>query len=208
MLTVMSPDIEMLPLRNGPVLIVRPVAPADAGALQDYFRSLSRESRYSRMLGAASELPAGELYRVLHGDADHLSLIATMTIDGRERIVAEARVAHDPDADTVEIGLSVDDRWQGQGVGRALFDHLQSRAAAFGVADLFGDTLRSNEAMIGLARTSGFALTPTPGDWRLVRFHRVMEGAALATVAARPPSPAGGRGSTFRRRNSETTNSC
>lgn len=176
MLTLMSPDVETRLLCNGLTLTIRAVTPADAAALQDYFRSLSSRSRYSRMLGAASELPAGELYKVLHGDADHLSLVATLMIEGREQIIAEARVAHDPDANTVEIGLSVDDRWQGRGVGRAVFDHLQARAASFGVVDLFGDTLRSNDAMLGLARTSGFALMPTPGDWRLVRFHKRIDG--------------------------------
>ena len=170
-------DRETLHVRGVVDLIVRPVVEADALRIQDYIRGLSAKSRYSRMLGAASELPPGELDRVLHGDFDHPSLLVTAMIDGREQIVAEARLAHDADADTVEISLSVDDRWQKQGVGRALFDHLQDRAARFGVVDLFGDTLRSNEAMIGLARKSGFALIPTPGDWRLVRFHKRIDGA-------------------------------
>ena len=35
---------------------------------------------------------------------------------------------------------------------------------------MFGDTLRSNDAMIGLARKSGFAFANNPNDWKLVRF--------------------------------------
>ena len=45
--------------------------------------------------------------------------------------------------------------------------NLECRAAAFGAARLFGDTLRSNDAMISLARKSGFAFAParTTGSW-------------------------------------------
>jgi hypothetical protein len=43
-------------------------------------------------------------------------------------------------------------------------------AAAFGAERLFGDTLRSNQSMIALARKSGFAFARHPDDWKLVRF--------------------------------------
>ena len=68
--------------------------------------------------------------------------------------------------------MSIDDRWQGHGIGKALLRNLECRAASFGADRLFGDTLRSNEAMIGLARKSGYAFMPTPGDWKLVRFEK------------------------------------
>jgi len=45
----------------------------------------------------------------------------------------------------------------------------------FGAIRLFGDTLRSNDAMLGLARKSGFAFTHSPGDWKLVRFEKHIE---------------------------------
>ena len=105
-------------------------------------------------------MPQTELDHFIHvGEADRFSVIATMTIDGFETIVGEARYAFDADTDSFEFGLSIDDRWQGQGIGSALLRNLQCRAAAFGAKRLFGDTLRSNDAMIGLARKSGFAFT-------------------------------------------------
>ena len=90
-----------------------------------------------------------------------------MMIDGHETIVGEARYAFDADTGSFEFGLSIDDRWQGHGIGSALLKNLECRAAAFGATRLFGDTLRSNEVMIGLARKSGFAFaaTPTTGSW-------------------------------------------
>jgi hypothetical protein len=59
-----------------------------------------------------------------------------------------------------------------------LLRNLQCRAAAFGAKRLFGDTLRSNDVMVGLARKSGFAFTASPGDWKLVRFEKHVDTAA------------------------------
>jgi len=164
---------DILRLRSGKLLTVRFVEPREAEALQGYFRSLSVRSRYNRFLGAISELPQTELDHFIHvGEDDRFSVVAVMMLDGIETIVGEARYAFDTDTASFEFGLSIDDRHQGQGIGSALLRNLQCRAAAFGAGRLFGDTLRSNDVMIGLARKSGFAFTNSPGDWKLVRFEK------------------------------------
>ena len=166
-------------------LKVRFVEPGDAGALQAYIRSLTTRSRYNRFLGAISELPQTLLEHFVHvGEDERFSVIATMMIDGHETIVGEARYAFDADTGSFEFGLSVDDRWQGQGIGSALLGNLECRAAAFGSKRLFGDTLRSNEAMIALARKSGFAFTHNPDDWKLVRFEKHVDAAPLEIPCA------------------------
>jgi GNAT superfamily N-acetyltransferase len=164
---------DVLRLRSGKSLTLRFVEPDDAGALQGYFRSLSVRSRYNRFLGAMSELPRTELDHFIHvGEADRFSVVATMVIDGFETIVGEARYGFEADGASFEFGLSIDDRWQRQGIGSAMMKNLECRAAALGAKRLFGDTLRSNDVMIGLARKSGFAFRPSPGDWKLVRFEK------------------------------------
>jgi GNAT superfamily N-acetyltransferase len=164
---------DVLRLRSGGSVTVRLVEPRDAQALQGYFRSLSVRSRYNRFLGAMSELPQTELDHFIHvGEGDRFSVIATVTVNGVETIVGEARYGFDTDTASFEFGLSIDDRWQGRGIGSALLRNLECRAAAFGAKRLFGDTLRSNDVMIGLARKSDFAFTNSPGDWKLVRFEK------------------------------------
>ena len=164
---------DILRLRSGKSVTVRFLEPGDAEALQAYFRSLTTGSRYNRFLGAMSELPRNLLADFVRvGEGDRFSVIATVAIDGHETIVGEARYAFDPDKDSFEFGLSIDDRWQRQGIGSALMRNLECRAAAFGATRLFGDTLRSNAAMIALARKSGFDFTNNPDDWKLVRFEK------------------------------------
>ena len=180
-MTTLRPDdlrqhTDMLRLRSGKTLAVRFVEPGDAEALQDYFRSLSVRSRYNRFLGAMSELPQTELDHFIHvGERDRFSVIAVMTIDGVETIVGEARYGFVADTASFEFGISVDDRWQGQGIGSALLRNLECRAAAFGATRVFGDTLRSNDVMMGLARKSGFTFIRHPDDWKLVRFEKHVE---------------------------------
>jgi GNAT superfamily N-acetyltransferase len=164
---------DLLRSRSGERVTVRFVEPRDGEELQNYFRSLSSGSRYNRFLGAISELPKPVLDHFTHvGLDDAFSVVATMDIDGFETIVGEARYGFNDRSENIEFGVSIDDRWQGHGLGSALMKNLECRAAALGAERLFGDTLRSNAVMISLARKSGFAFTRHPDDWKLVRFEK------------------------------------
>jgi GNAT superfamily N-acetyltransferase len=176
---------DILRLRSGKAVAVRFVEPDDAEALQGYFRSLSVHSRYNRFLGAVSELPQTELEHFIHaGERDRFSVLAIMVIDGVETIVGEARYGFEADTASFEFGVSVDDRWQGLGIGSALLRNLECRAAAFGAGRVFGDTLRSNDVMIGLARKSGFNFIRHPDDWKLVRFEKPIDKAPQEIACA------------------------
>jgi len=165
--------IDHLRLRNGQTLTVRFAAPNDAEPLRSYFRGLSARSRYNRFLGAVSELPSGVLDQFIHaGQDDRFSVLALVMIDRVQAIVGEARYGFEPSTGDFEFGISVDDRWQGHGIGTVLLGNLECRAAALGAKRMFGDTLRSNDVMINLARKSGFAFTRHPDDWKLVRFEK------------------------------------
>jgi len=171
--------------RRGEAVRLHFVVPSDADDLQAYVRSLSSRSRHNRFLGALSELPKALLDDfVAVGKEDRFTLLATMDIDGTEVIVGEARYAFHAESASVEFGLSVHDRWQGHGIGPALMKNLEGRAAALGATSLFGDTLRSNDVMIAVAKASGFALRQHPHDWTLVRFEKEVAREPLATTGA------------------------
>jgi GNAT superfamily N-acetyltransferase len=194
---------DVLRSRQGEAITVRFVEPRDGEELQNYFRSLSTRSRYNRFLGAMSELPKPVLDRFTHiGTAAGFTVVATKMIDGFEIIVGEARYVFHPETDRFEFGISIDDRWQGHGIGSALLRNLECRAAAFGAASIFGDTLRSNDSMMSLARKSGYAFTNHPDDWKLVRCEKEINVApkevpcaswriAAATMQVAAPVPAG-----------------
>ncbi len=137
---------DVLRLRGGKTLTVRFLEPHDADALLVYFRSLSQRSRYSRLMGAASELPPSELDKALHvGEGNRFAVVAEMKIDGADTVVGEARYSFDAATQDSEFGLSIGDAWQGQGIGHAMLANLECRSAALGAPRLFGETLRNNE---------------------------------------------------------------
>lgn len=181
-------DVVTLP--DGQAMTIRFAGIGDAAALQAYFRSLSPMSRYNRLMGAASELPAGQLHHFTHpGLDDGFTVIALVAHGGSEFIVGEARYAIDG-AGRFEVGLSVHDAMKRRGIGTALLADLQCRAAAHGAPTLFGDTLRSNAAMLGLARRLGARFAPTPGDWKQMRFEKAIDIARIPCASWRLAAPA------------------
>jgi GNAT superfamily N-acetyltransferase len=158
-------------------LILRPARSSDGDALQRYVRGLSRQSRYNRLLGAASELPASELARALAANGrDRLTLLLISMTEDRETVVGEARVALSCAERAGEFSMSIADGWRHLGVGSALLEEIERKAAADGIEWLFGDTLRTNEAMIALARGRGFHLEPGL-EPRLVRIQKRLDAA-------------------------------
>jgi GNAT superfamily N-acetyltransferase len=159
-------------------LVLRPVRSSDGEALQTYVRGLSQRSRYNRFLGAASELPASELARALAANGrDTLTLLLTSMADDRETVVGEARVALSCAERAGEFGMSIADDWQHLGAGSAVLKEIERNAAADGIELLFGDTLWTNNAMIGLALGRGFVLG-SGFEPRLVRIQKRLEDAA------------------------------
>ena len=159
------------------LLALRPARSTDGDVLQAYVRALSQHSRYNRFLGGANELPASELARALAANGrDTLTLLLTSTAGGREMVVGEARVALSCAERAGEFGMSVVDDWQHLGVGSALLQEIERKAAAEGIEWLFGDTLWNNEGMIGLARRRGFRLGPG-FEPRLVRIEKRLDDA-------------------------------
>jgi GNAT superfamily N-acetyltransferase len=159
-------------------LALRPARLSDGDALQAYVRGLSPQSRYNRFLGAGSELSASELARALAADGrDALTLLLTSRGEGRETVVGEARVALWRPERAGEFSLSIADDWRRLGLGSALLREIERKAAAAGIELLFGDVLRTNEQMIGLARRHGFRLGPGL-EGRLVRIRKRLEDAA------------------------------
>src|ERR1700756_4458775 len=117
---------DVLRTRQGVSVTVRFVEPRDGEELQNYYRSLSQRSRYNRFLGAMSELPKSLLERFTHvGEREGFTVVATMQLDGFETIVGEARYIFHPHNVSLGFGVSIDDRWQGHGIGSAIMKNLE-----------------------------------------------------------------------------------
>jgi RimJ/RimL family protein N-acetyltransferase len=161
---------QAMALPCGERVTLRAARPQDAGMIQDYIRSLSPASRRSRFLGALNELSANELYRMTHTDGcNYPAFIAEQVVQGDCTMIGEARYALAPDGLHCEFAVSVDDGRRRKTLGTLLIGIVASRARALGLRYLVGDVFRSNEAMLVLARKTGFEVVGSDADARLAK---------------------------------------
>jgi ribosomal protein S18 acetylase RimI-like enzyme len=145
-------------------LVLRPIEPADRGALLAAFERLSPLSRYRRFLTPKPRLTGAELRFLTEPDpAEHRALVAVDPCDGA--IVGVARfVRWHGSPDAADVAIAVIDDWQRRGVGHTLMRELIGVARRDGLARLTATTLVDNRAARGLLRALGFVVAGIAGE--------------------------------------------
>ncbi|WP_018076357.1 bifunctional acetate--CoA ligase family protein/GNAT family N-acetyltransferase [Thiobacillus denitrificans] len=162
-------------LPNGNDVVIRPIRPEDAELTQKFVRSLSEETKYFRFMDAVSELSPAMLARLTQIDyTREMALLALAEIDGGEVELGVARYAINPDGESCEFALVVDDVWQKQGIGHKLMDVLMDVARSMGLKTMEGEVLKTNRPMLKLAAGLGFRSEPHPEDDTVQRIARTL----------------------------------
>jgi|BEDMetMinimDraft_2_1075160.scaffolds.fasta_scaffold00027_35 Acyl-CoA synthetase (NDP forming) len=148
----MSSEIEFIPfevadvvLKDGSTVRVRPAKKDDALYLINFFNNLSIETKYKRFMGFA--LPNIE---ILIPEKDGLALIAIH----EDRIIAHAM--YRKINNKAEVGIVVDDRFQGKGLGTILLGMITEAAYKSGVEQMEAIVLPDNLQMINVLKNLGF----------------------------------------------------
>ena len=128
-------------------LEIRPIEPGDKAVLAAAVDQSSDEAIYRRFLNPHGRLTATELRYLTEIDhRDHEALIALDPASNEG--VGVARYVRDPERrDSAEIAVAVLERWQGQGVGKALVHRLADRAHDEDIAQFTGLMLSHNRPM-------------------------------------------------------------
>lgn len=140
---------ELLTLRDGATVVVRPIIPADAARLRRMFERLSPETVYRRFFSPVTRPPARALIHL--ATVDHDRREALVALSGNE-IVGVARYDRRPGSDAAEIAVTIEDAWQHRGLGSRLARRLAARAAGRGIAELSAAMLGDNRPALGLLR--------------------------------------------------------
>jgi RimJ/RimL family protein N-acetyltransferase len=196
--SVQSPEDELVELRDGSRVLIRPVHRDDAPLLQEGFSRLSAESRRLRFLVDKPKLSPKELHYFTQIDHhDHEAIGARDAADGRG--VGVARFIRDRSNPSVaEVAIAVVDDWQQRGVATELLRRLFSRARQEGVRSFTALVAEENEGVIGLMRELGadvrvvdheagamsFEITPAP-EGRGAELQHLLR--AFARRELRPP---------------------
>lgn len=159
-------------LRNGTRMCIRPLRSDDREREIAFIASLSERTRYLRFMSPLRYLPRHLLDQLMAIDYQHSMAFAATVADGAaERFIGLARYALTNDPGAAELGITVTDAWQRQGVARLLLERLLEYAAGQGVRTMIGWVLYENQPMLALARACGFrvSIAPQQGGMQIER---------------------------------------
>jgi len=150
-----TPSIRV-PLESAERIRIRPVRMADQTPLKELLYRLSQDSTYQRFMGHKRSHPRKEIMQLADIDGEqNMALVAEAEHDDTGELIGIARYDLDPETDFGDVALVVSDRFQGKGVGTALFKQLVTLAKAQGVKGFTADVLVNNGRMLGIFNKSG-----------------------------------------------------
>jgi GNAT superfamily N-acetyltransferase len=133
---------------------IRPIERTDAAGLSDFYDGLSPESLRCRFLGGSS-LRGRELARGLGGaNGDGLVAILHEVGPNDGAIIGHATLQSDG-CGGAEIAFAVADRFQGLGIGTAMFEAVVRHARETGIHRLTASLFTDNGRMRRLIRRGG-----------------------------------------------------
>lgn len=153
---------------DGTAVRVRPIRPEDEAAIIDLASRMTREDLRMRFFVAMKELTHQFAAKLTQIDYDReIALIAEP--EHTNEIWGVARFFADPDNFRAEFAVAVRSDLKGRGLGYALMTRLIEIARSRGIAELFGDVLSENDAMLQMCRDLGFDIGAHPAEPGLVR---------------------------------------
>ena len=144
-----------VPLRDGSLVRIRPIAPDDKDALRAAWDRLSPESRYRRFFSPMPELGDSMLAYLTEVDHhDHEALIALDAASG-DTVGVVRYVRSADDAEVAEVAVTIVDTWHGRGLATLLLGRLAARARREGVLRFSALVLADNPRAVRVLRGLG-----------------------------------------------------
>ena len=119
------------------------------------------------VLGLAVEFvargPVAFVERMVNIDGeDSMALVGVTESTGRPQFIGVARYGRNPDGESAEFAIAVNDAWQRRGVAAQLMQALADYAKRHGIGRFEGEVLAANERMLDLCRWLKFDLQRSP----------------------------------------------
>ncbi|MER7752887.1 GNAT family N-acetyltransferase [Kitasatospora sp. NPDC097643] len=147
-------------LRDGGTARIRPITPADAGRLVEFYEQVSEQSKYFRFFAPYPRLSDRDVRRFTHHDFVNRVGLAVVI---RDRFIATVRYdridADGRPSDTgtdAEVAFLVQDAHQGRGVASALLEHIAAVARERGIRRFQAEVLPENRKMVKVFTDAGY----------------------------------------------------
>ncbi|MCS7095015.1 MAG: bifunctional acetate--CoA ligase family protein/GNAT family N-acetyltransferase [Thaumarchaeota archaeon] len=146
-------------LKDGRMVLLRPIKPEDEPIEYELIKGLSEESSRFRFFQVIREITHEMLVRFCNIDYDReMAIIAEYREDGKVRNIGVGRLIMQPDRKRAEFAVLVADDFQGKGLGTKLIDTLIEVAQERKISTIYGIILPDNVRMINLAKKMGFTI--------------------------------------------------
>ncbi len=145
-------------LKDGSVLLLRPVRPEDEPAMEQMLQRVSTDSLYMRFFGYIPKMSHTWMMRFTHIDYDREIAIVAETTDpakGRE-LAGVVRIIEDAWRETAEYSILIADAFHGKGLGNMLTDYILDIARQRKIRKIVASVLAANTPMIHMFERRGF----------------------------------------------------
>jgi len=156
--------ITKLVLRDGTAVVLRPIKPEDEIALDEFFKSLSKETIRSRFFRTIKYMSHETLTRYCNIDYGREIAIVAEVEEDKKKIIGLAQLISELGGKSREFALIIGDQWQGLGLGTRMTDHTIEIGKDMMLKTIYGYILPSNSRMLNLFERKGFKIEPYEED--------------------------------------------
>ena len=151
---------EEIQLKNGEMVLIRPIRAEDEARHQTFDDSLTQEDRYKRYFSQRGKMTHEEMALLTQIDYEREMAFIAVRFDelNEQETLAVIRASIDPDNTDAEFAMIVRSDLQGLGLGKILLNKLITYQKAKGTHYLSGMTMMSNVGMATLAKKLGFTV--------------------------------------------------
>ncbi len=151
--------VSQITLAGGQPITFRPIKPEDEPLWLAFLSRCSQESIYSRFRYAFHWDSHDVATRYCYIDYDReIAIVAEREIEGERQILGVGRLIADPDHETVEYAILVEDAWQDKELGSRLTDTCLEIANTWGLKKVVAVTTTDNHRMLSVLRKRGFVV--------------------------------------------------
>ncbi|UIE38859.1 bifunctional acetate--CoA ligase family protein/GNAT family N-acetyltransferase [Leptodesmis sichuanensis] len=157
-------------LKNGQIVIIRPIRPEDEPLMVKFHATLSEQSvyfRYFHLVALKQRTSHDRLLKICFADYDREMVLVAEGADpktGEAEIFGVARLSKQTGTDSAEFSLLVSDRVQGQGLGTELMRRLLQVGREEQLHHIWGEILAENTTMQRICEKLGFRVQRVDAD--------------------------------------------
>jgi GNAT superfamily N-acetyltransferase len=135
--------------KNGLKVRFRAVKPSDEETMRRLFYRISGRTIYRRFFYPIKTMPHNKMQEYVNIDyQNEMSIVGLIKENDQDIIIAEARYARDERTALGEVAFIVDERFQGLGIGRYIYNMLIRLAKERGLTGFTAEVLYENTEMM------------------------------------------------------------